>query len=116
MCAICDEQRVTTMERADECVAAGIEWLLQNAPADWRGRVNVARLDVSSELLCVLGQVFHEEARGSDEFYESGYDYAVHTLLGAHFDDYVTGPLGFSNYDKLSCDDMTDAWNRALND
>lgn len=94
---------------ADECVSAGIKWLDQHGPANWRDKLNTDLLDIKDTRYCVLGQLYGDSREDID-----GYHYAVEHFFGGVFDDDVTGPLGFSNYENLSCEDMTDAWKRAL--
>jgi hypothetical protein len=108
MCETC--KREGSFEaRADEYVAAGIAWLDQNGPADWRSRVDLGTLDINSVDDCVLGQVFRNHDR-----YRNGYYYAVETFLDDQFDDDITGPLGFSGVGEIGPRHMTEAWVRAL--
>lgn len=112
-------------EAMESAVQAGIKWLDENGPENWRSLVNLYILDISSVRRCVLGQVFAKYANNpehmrTDPFgyetpYYSGYDYAVYTLLNGEFDDTTTGPLGFSGYpDKYSGYDLTPVWQAAL--
>lgn len=54
---------------AAERVARGAAWLDGEAPG-WRGRVDVATLDMDNPMLCVLGQVF---AADGDTLTDNGY-------------------------------------------
>lgn len=130
MCEYCDEAVYLSAEEADEiaddCVAAGIEWLdnNDNVPSDWRERLNLGLLNIDDSTECVLGQLFKDRAnnplytrKAYDYYpvpYSNGYDYAVYELFGGEFSDSVTGAVGFSSYQGVSADRMTAAWVRAL--
>jgi hypothetical protein len=106
MCESCE-----LPEAADECVAAGIAWLDRNVPGDWRSRVNLRTLNIENMTECILGQVFRDAAIARDH---CGYEYAVTTFFEGMYEDYITGPLGFSNFEDIDCAEMTEAWVRAL--
>jgi hypothetical protein len=130
MCGACEVGRPAVQALADECVAAGIAWLNENAPADWREHINLDELDINNVRLCVLGQVFADRARNPDYTYKSwdgvdveftdGYEYAgrvfddLFNRFGEHgfmpfSDDYNNGEWVF-----VESYDMTHAWVRAL--
>lgn len=58
-------------------VLAGVAFLDETVP-DWRERINLDTLDVSSGQNCVLGQVFAHKATESG----SGFLYAIETFGG----------------------------------
>lgn len=122
-CGIYD--REPNQEAMESAVQAGIAWLDEHGPEDWRSLVNVRILDINSTQYCVLGQVFAKYANnpehtrtgywGDPEMYYSGYDYAVHTFLNGQFHDSITGPLGFSGYcEEYSNEDLDAVWRAAL--
>ena len=108
MCEMCDAEMVNAAEVAAERVAAGIAWMDDNAPEDWRSRIDLDRLDINDFYTCVLGQVF-------DNFDDrmSGYDYAVYTRMNGSHEKAKN--LGFSpEIGGLTTRTLTTAWKRAL--
>lgn len=111
----------TTEDWADEAVQAGINFLNDHAPSDWRSRINLERLDIFSCTNCVAGQVWADKV---DHDFDSGYHYLVDRLLptlGLR-DAFRPVEYGFApgyaqpyNDDSWvgSCD-LMDAWKRAL--
>lgn len=71
------------MSEITERVASGAAWLDEQRP-DWWHAVNLGRLDMTSECLCVLGQVFAQVALVSEDAdgfeFDNGYDYADREL------------------------------------
>lgn len=129
MCESCDEfgeydVPKPNQEAMESAVQAGIKWLDENGPEDWRSLVDLDRLNISNTRDCILGQVFAKYANNPEYTHESygaqvpyygGYDYAVFTLLNGEFEDEITGGLGFSGYsDEYSNYDLTPVWRAAL--
>lgn len=93
------------MTTAETRVQAGVTWLDMTIP-DWRGRINIERLNMSNPQACVLGQVFQEEA-SADCF--NGFDYALdayfladHRALSYGFEVDCDGQLMKPRYDELT--------------
>lgn len=61
-----------------ERVSAGLDWLTDNAPADWWDRIDLESLSIADGENCILGQVFAPDA--AETGYFSGYAYAVNTF------------------------------------
>lgn len=78
-------------------VRAGIEFLDRNYVGDWRKKIDLDGLDISSCDVCVLGQVF------------GGYDNGLSTL---GIDSYKARDYGFTT--DYSMGDLTEAWKDAL--
>jgi hypothetical protein len=60
----------------ESAVARGVAWLDQIAP-NWRDRVNVNELDLTSATHCVAGQVFAEQGEREGR---NGYEIMMRTL------------------------------------
>ena len=96
-------------------VEAGVAWLDDHAPANWRARIDLSQFDVRSGYLCVLGQIFEELAR--DNGVSNGYSYVFSTRFEyvnlQWVIDHGFETNGFSDaaYDLLEA-----AWRAHLND
>lgn len=125
MCIDCGVPTATD-EEINNRVNAGIEWLNDNGPDNWRELINLDTLNVDEPDLCILGQVFADKANnpaftrkdsyyGYEHGYSNGYDYAVYTFFDGEFDTNVTGPLGFSGYaGDSNAYAVTAEWKRVL--
>jgi hypothetical protein len=71
-----------------ERVTRGVAFLDREVP-DWRSRIVINDLDLSSTCSCVVGQVFGEDA-AQEEGYEDGFDLYYHTYVKR--DDPVDAP------------------------
>jgi hypothetical protein len=63
-----------------ERVARGARWLDGVRPG-WRDALELRRLDIHSNVNCVLGQVFAEEAAAHPFRYPSGFSYAAMEVI-----------------------------------
>jgi hypothetical protein len=102
-----------TQETVGKRVARGAAWLDSICP-DWRGRIGVDYLDLRFPSLCVLGQVFADEAseRGWANGYAmvtvpspDGHEFAVTHGFTSDYEADSTRPLD----ERLSLEDA--AWN-----
>jgi hypothetical protein len=101
------------MDSIEGRVAAGVEFLNDNGPAEWWDRVDVFTLDVEKGDHCVLGQVFaaHADETGSPD----GYMYALHEFW--FWEQYESVPkLGFSCAEYGEYPALTQAWRAAILD
>lgn len=112
-----DEERAARAETLTKLVSEQAEYLSTIKPG-WRSLVNVETLDISSGALCVLGQVFAEEAGKYNEehpsdcrccvatgyswFQRAGYD------VGDEYDD-----AAFCA-DEYTSEELTAAWVKEL--
>lgn len=103
------------MKTIDERIDAGVAWLDDNVP-DWLDRIDLARLDLSSECACVLGQTF---AHVAEPCGRTGFDAvtskrftAVPTLAAT-----VAGAYGFDGIavdGRVDWGALTDAWRERI--
>jgi len=80
-------------------ILAGAAWLDKNAPADWRQKVNLDRLQMSSGTDCVIAQVFGAYSKLMTRF-NIGYA--------------ESGRLGFTDSSVVSFVRLTEAWKEYL--
>lgn len=124
--------RLTVEKRVEN----GVKWLDKYGPDDWRNKVDIKELDLSSGCQCVLGQVFANQEI-DDDFtpgekikIASGWDYVM-DWIGSKigFKRVVNNPVSFGfdadfkvvgrdtyGYPKYRDDynDLTDEWKRVL--
>jgi hypothetical protein len=73
-----------------ERVARGARWLDGVRPG-WRDALELSKLDIHSDVNCVLGQVFAEEATAHAFPYSSGVSYAAMEVIPTAVSDVVEG-------------------------
>lgn len=95
-----------TIASVEDRVAAGVDWLNANGPAEWWDRINYDTLDIDDGQVCVLGQVFASEATETGSY--NGWEYAI--LHGGIAN--ITVKYGFTPYFIRAVDapELRDEW------
>lgn len=82
------------MDTLAERVGAGARWLDEHVPG-WEHRIDLAKLDLKDTCLCVLGQVFEEQAAAA---YYTGDERYYPSVRGGHHGFWFTTDMEWDSY------------------